>query len=215
MRLGVFGGTFDPPHIGHLILAETVRVNLQLDRVLFLPVGDPPHKNGQVISPAQHRIAMVQLAIADHPAFVVDTTDVDRPPPHYTATLLPLLQQTHPQDELWLVLGSDSLRDLPEWYDADQVLCQARLAVLERPGIVINWPILEAALPGLRQRLDWLEGPSVMVSGTMLRGFAAANRSLRYLVPETVQTYLTTHQLYSPQPLSVTCSDSLSEAVGA
>lgn len=91
MRLGVFGGTFDPPHIGHLILAETARVNLQLDRVLFLPVGDPPHKNGQVISPAQHRIAMVQLAIADHPAFVVDTTDVDRPPPPLHSDAAPFI----------------------------------------------------------------------------------------------------------------------------
>lgn len=202
MRLGVLGGTFDPPHIGHLILAETARVNLQLDQVLFLPVGDPPHKMGQMISPAQHRIAMTQLAIADHSAFVVDTTDVDRPPPHYTATLLPLLQQGHPQDDLWLVLGSDSLRDLPEWHDADQVLCWARLAVLDRPGVMINWSVLEAALPNLQGRLDWLEGPSVMVSATMLRGFAAANRSLRYLVPEAVRSYLATHQLYQSQPLS-------------
>lgn len=202
MRLGVLGGTFDPPHIGHLILAETARVNLQLDQVLFLPVGDPPHKVGQLISPARHRIAMTQLAIAHHPAFVLDTMDVDRPPPHYTATLLPLLQKAHPQDDLWLVLGSDSLRDLPDWHHADQLVCQARLAVLERPGVVIDWPVLEAALPGLRERLDWLEGPSVMIAATMLREFAAAHRSLRYLVPESVCAYLVTHQLYQSQPLS-------------
>jgi nicotinate-nucleotide adenylyltransferase len=174
-----------------------------LDQVLFLPVGDPPHKVGQMISPAWHRVVMTQLAIADHPAFVLDTTDVERPPPHYTATLLPLLKKVHPQDELWLVLGSDSLRDLPEWHHAERLLCQARLAVLERPGVVIDWPVLEAALPGLQQRLDWLEGPSVMVSATMLRASAAARRSLRYLVPESVCVYLNTHQLYQSQPLSI------------
>lgn len=202
MRLGVLGGTFDPPHIGHLILAETARINLQLDQVLFLPVGDPPHKLGQAISPSRHRVAMTQLAIADHSAFVVDSTDVDRPPPHYTVTLLPLLQQAHPKDELWLVLGSDSLRDLSQWHDAEQLLYQARLAVLDRPGVTINWPVLEAALPNLQERLDWLEGPSVTVSATMLREFAAANRSLRYLVPDAVRSYLAAHQLYQPQPLS-------------
>jgi nicotinate-nucleotide adenylyltransferase len=196
MRLGLLGGTFDPPHIGHLLLAETARVALHLDRVLFLPVGDPPHKAGQVISPAQHRIAMTRLAIQDNPAFGVDTTDVDRPRPHYTFTLLPLIQKTYSRADLWLILGSDSLRDLPQWYCPEALLEQCRLVVLERPGIVLDWAQLERELPGLRERLDWVSGPSVYVSGTMMREYAAAHRSLRYLVPEPVLTYLNEHQLY-------------------
>lgn len=196
MRLGLLGGTFDPPHIGHLILAETARVKLQLDQVRFLPVGDPPHKVGQTISSVSHRIAMTRLAVADNTAFVVDTMDVDRPPPHYTATLLPLLRHAHPKAELWLILGSDSLRDLPEWHDAMQLLCEARLAVLDRPGVLIDWSVLDAALPGLQTRLDWLEGPSVMISATMVRAYAAAQQSLRYLIPETVREYVATHHLY-------------------
>ena len=153
-RLGVFGGTFDPPHIGHLLLAETAKVALQLDRVLFLPVGDPPHKNECRVSPAHHRIAMTRLAIAGNPAFVLDTTDVDRPAPHYTATLLPILHHHYPQAELWLVLGSDSLQDLPNWHYPHDLLGQCRLAVLERPGVRLDWPVLDRLLPELRDRLD-------------------------------------------------------------
>lgn len=196
MRLGLLGGTFDPPHVGHLLLAETARVELHLDRVLFLPVGDPPHKVGQVISPAQHRIAMIRLAIQDNPAFVVDTTDVDRPRPHYTFTLLPLIQKTYPQADLWLILGSDSLRDLPQWHCPETLLEQCRLVVLKRPGITLDWAHLEQQLPSLRDHLDWVTGPSVLISSTMVREYAAAHRSLRYLVPEPVLAYLNEHQLY-------------------
>ena len=196
MRLGLLGGTFDPPHIGHLLLAETVRIGLQLDQVLFLPVGDPPHKAGQVISPAHHRVAMSRLAIENNPAFGVDTTDVERPRPHYTFTLLPLIQQTYPQADLWLVLGSDSLRDLPQWHCPDALLKQCRLAVLERPGIFIDWAQLERELPSLRDHLDWVTGPSVLISSTMIRKYAAAHHPLRYLVPEPVLAYLSEHQLY-------------------
>lgn len=195
-RLGVFGGTFDPPHIGHLLLAETARVALHLDQILFLPVGDPPHKNGCQVSPAHHRLAMTRLAIADNPAFVLDTTDVYRSAPHYTATLLPILHQNYPQTEMWLVLGSDSLQDLPNWHYPHDLLCQCRLAVLERPGVRVDWPVLNRLLPELQDRLDWLTGPSMLISATMVRQFAAANRSLRYLIADSVNTYITEHQLY-------------------
>jgi len=195
-RLGVFGGTFDPPHIGHLLLAETARIALDLEQILFLPVGDPPHKNGCDVSPAHHRLAMTRLAIADNPAFVLDTTDIDRPAPHYTATLLPIIQSQYPQADLWLVLGSDSLQDLPNWHYPHDLLAQCRLAVLERPGVRLDWSALDRMLPELRDRLDWLTGPSMLISATMVRQFAAAGRSLRYLITEPVHQYITQHHLY-------------------
>ncbi|MEI2608196.1 MAG: nicotinate-nucleotide adenylyltransferase [Candidatus Promineifilaceae bacterium] len=198
MRLGVLGGTFDPPHLGHLLLAETARVTLGLEQVLFLPVGSPTHKTEQAITPTWHRVAMTRLAIADNPFFAVSTLDAERPSPHYTVTLLPLLQQIYPQATLWLILGSDSLRDLPQWHQPKTLLSQCRLAVLERPGIAVDWASLESALPELRHHLDWLVGPGVMVSATMVRQFAAANHSLRYLIPEPVRTYVLEHHLYQP-----------------
>lgn len=196
-RLGVFGGTFDPPHIGHLLLAETARIALDLEQILFLPVGDPPHKNGCDVSLAHHRITMTRLAIANNPAFVLDTTDVDRPAPHYTATLLPILHSRYPQADMWLVLGSDSLQDLPNWHYPHDLLNQCRLAVLERPGVRLDWSALDRLLPELRERVDWLVGPSMLISATMVRQFAAAHRSLRYLIPDPVHQYITEHNLYT------------------
>lgn len=198
-RLGLLGGTFDPPHIGHLLLAETARISLDLDHILFLPVGDPPHKNDRGINAAAHRIAMTRLAIAGNPYFAVDTSDVDRPPPHFTYTLLPLIQAQYPQAALWFLLGTDSLADLPQWQCPEQLLQLCRLAVLERPGVILDWVHLQQRFPGLAAQVDWLDGPLVKVSATMVRGFAAANRSLRYLIPETVQEYITRHTLYQSQ----------------
>ncbi len=195
-RLGLLGGTFDPPHIGHLLLAETARISLDLDQVLFLPVGDPPHKNDRGINAAAHRLAMTRLAIAGNPYFAVDTSDVDRPPPHFSYTLLPIIQAKYPQAALWFLLGSDSLADLPQWQRPERLLKQCRLAVLERPGVALEREQLQQLLPDLAAQVDWLDGPLVKVSATMVREFAAANRSLRYLIPETVQEYIIHHALY-------------------
>ncbi|MCB8917915.1 MAG: nicotinate (nicotinamide) nucleotide adenylyltransferase [Ardenticatenaceae bacterium] len=197
-RLGLLGGTFDPPHVGHLMLAELAREQLQLDKVLFLPAGQPPHKLHQPVSLPHHRLAMTRLAIAGNPGFALDTTDLDRPPPHYTMTLLPLLRQAYAPCRLWLLLGGDSLRDLPTWHDPGRILRCCRLGVLPRPGAQIQWERLLETLPQLADNVDWLEGPSIALSGTQIRQWAAAGRSLRYLTPPGVIDYIQQQALYRP-----------------
>jgi nicotinate-nucleotide adenylyltransferase len=196
MRLGFIGGTFDPPHFGHLILAEVARDQLALDQVFFLPAGQPPHKPGRPISPVVHRLAMTELAIADNPFFALNRTDADRPPPHFTYTLLPLLREQYPQGECWLILGGDSLRDFATWREPGQIISQCRLAVLPRPGATVDWDSLETAVPGVRAAVDLLTGPSVDIAGTEIRDRIGAGRSIRYLTLPAVLDYIEEHQLY-------------------
>lgn len=195
-RLGLLGGTFDPPHMAHLILAEAAREQLELDQVLFLPAGQPPHKPDQPVTPAAHRLAMTALAVADNPDFALDVTDVDREAPHYTATLIPLLQKQLGPAQLWLLIGGDSLRDLPTWYQPRQLLLHCRLAVLPRPGAKVDWTSLDAAVPEAAARTDMLDGPTMALSSTALRRMAGMGRSLRYLVPDAVRHYIAEHALY-------------------
>ena len=196
-RIGLLGGTFDPPHMGHLWLAEAARDQLLLDKVLFLPVGQPPHKQGRQITAVSHRLAMLQKTTEDNVAFTVDTTDIDRPPPHTTCSLIPHIQQAYPQAKLWLIIGSDSLVDLPTWVEPALIIQQCRLAVLPRPGAEIDWMALETAVPGVTQVVDMLEGPSINISSTGLREWARRGRSLNYLVKTAVLTYIRQHNLYS------------------
>ncbi len=181
-------GTFDPPHIGHLLLAHTAVEQIGLTQVLFLPVGQPTHKTA--LSTAVHRLAMTRAAIADNPRFTLDSTDVDRPAPHYTATLLPLLTQKYPDHELWLLLGEDSLHDLPGWYQPEKVVAQARLAVLPRPGVNAREDTAFAAA------VTWLNGPAIQLSSTQLRARLRAGLSGRYAVPTAAREYIRAHQLY-------------------
>lgn len=199
-RIGLLGGTFDPPHIGHLWLAETAREQLQLDQVLFLPVGQPPHKTGKNITAVAHRAAMLQLATQNHPTFAVDYSDINRPPPHTTVTLLPSLQAAHPQARFWLLMGGDSLRDLPTWAQPQQLIANCRLGVLPRPGAAIDWAALETAVPGVQAATDYLPGPTVAISATEIRQWAMAGHSLRYLVTTAVYQYIETEQLYGRGP---------------
>lgn len=195
-RLGFLGGTFDPPHIGHLLLAETARQQLELERVYFLPAGEPPHKEEEQISPVAKRMRMTEIAIASNPYFALDAVDAERPAPHYTATLLPLLHERYPDSEIWLLIGGDSLRDLPAWHKPQEVLAKCRLATLPRPGAIINWDDLEAAVPGVQKAVTMLDGPNIAVSSTRIRQWAAAGRSLRYLVPPEVQAFIVQERLY-------------------
>ncbi|NHZ72679.1 MAG: nicotinate (nicotinamide) nucleotide adenylyltransferase [Aquificales bacterium] len=191
------GGTFDPPHRGHLWLAEAARDQLLLDKVLFLPVGQPPHKQGREITAVSHRLSMLQKTIEDNPAFAIDPRDIDRPPPHTTCSLLPLIQQTYAQAKLWLIIGSDSLTDLPNWVEPAQIIQQCRLAVLPRPGSEIDWLALETVVSGITQVVDMLAGPTLNLSSTELREWAGRGRSLHYLVETAVLEYIHQKKLYS------------------
>ena len=197
VKLGLLGGTFDPPHFGHLWLAESARDQLHLDQVLFLPVGEPPHKEGNSVTAVSHRLHMTRLAIDDHPAFRLDTLDIERPRPHTTCSLLPLIHAAYPQADLWLIVGADSLRDFPMWHEPASIIAQCRLAVLDRPGVVVDWSKLETAVPGLRAATDQLAGPTMDISSTAVRRWAKQSHSLRYLVPARVLTFIQQQDLYS------------------
>ena len=130
-KVGILGGTFDPPHVGHLILAEYTMEQLHLDRIEFVPVGDHPIKN-HTRSPIQHRLAMLELAIAGNKRFHISTVDIERPGPHYSADTVAIIQEENPDAELYFVMGGDNLRDLPSWARVRELYAQCKLAVMRR-----------------------------------------------------------------------------------
>lgn len=200
MRLGILGGTFDPIHIGHLILAEEARYELHLDQVLLAPAADPPHKRQQDKSPAGHRVKMVELAIADNPHLALSRVDLDRPGPHYTLDMVRLLRAQHgPDVELFFLMGLDSLADLPTWHRPLDLMQQCHLVAFSRPDANFDWDELEAALPGVRSQVMLLPMPELGISSTDLRERARQGRPLRYQVLPAVERYIHDHQLYRRQ----------------
>ncbi len=196
LKLGVIGGTFDPPHDGHLVLAENARAQLELSRVLFVLAGSPPHKPDQPITSAHHRLAMVKAAIADNAAFALSRVDLDRPGPHYTVDMLAELRQEYPQAKLFFLMGGDSLAEFPSWRDPAGIVRRASLVVMRRPGSQPDLAALEEAVPGLRDRLIWLDSPYLGVSGSDLRRRVRGRLPIRYLVPPAVESYIYLHGLY-------------------
>jgi nicotinate-nucleotide adenylyltransferase len=195
-RLGILGGTFDPPHFGHLRLAEAALTQVSLDKVLFAPVGAQPLKQEERSSTPEHRVHMVELAIADNPRFALSRADLDRPGPHYTVDLLAIIQRQYPEAVLWFIMGEDSLGDLLRWRDPARVIQLARLAVLRRPGYKPDWPTLDRALPELRARLDWIAHPELDISATDIRQRVQRGLSLDALVPPKVIEFIRAQHLY-------------------
>ncbi len=200
MRLGILGGTFDPPHFGHLRVAEAALTQLSLDQVLFAPAGRQPLKQEQRSSAPEHRVCMVELAIADQPRFALSRADLDRAGPHYTVDLLAIIQQQYPDAALWFIMGEDSLGDLLRWRDPARVIQLARLAVLRRPGYEPDWAALNRALPDLRARLDWIEHAEIAMSASDIRHRAKVGQSIAPFVPAPVIDYLVAHHLYTDRP---------------
>ncbi len=202
-RYGILGGTFDPPHIGHLALAQEAAARLRLDRVWFLPAADPPHKRGRALTAARDRAAMVELAIAGDERFGLDRADLDRPGPSYTVDTLDILRaRWGPEAWIGFIIGWDMLLYLPEWHDPAGVLARLdALIVARRPGIPDEAAAiarLEAALPGLRERLTPLDAPQLEISSTWLRERVAAGLPVRYLTPDPVRSYISRRGLYRP-----------------
>ncbi len=197
-RIGALGGTFDPPHNGHLALARAVLDALSLTRLLVIPAADPPHKRGQAKTSVQHRVAMLQRALADKPEFQLCRLDVDRPGPHFTVDSMRLLRARYPHAALWFVMGADSLRDLPHWHRPQELTAQCRLAVVPRPGVCAAPDMHHAVLPDLAQRVDMVKcGPFPSASSAI----AAALRrgeDVRDQVPGAVLAYIDAHGLYRP-----------------
>ena len=184
MRLGILGGTFDPVHLGHLILGETAREELSLDQVLFIPTGVQWRKAAREIAPAEHRVAMVRLAIAGNPGFSLSTVEVDRPGPSYTADTLEQLRDVYPDAGMFFIVGRDALEDMANWVRPERIRELATIVVAARDG--------EAPGEGA-QRLGM---PEVGISATDIRERVADGRSIRYLVPAAVEAYIREHGLY-------------------
>jgi nicotinate-nucleotide adenylyltransferase len=197
VRVGVLGGTFDPIHYAHLIIAEETRIRLQLERVLFVPSGQPPHKLTKVITPAIHRLAMLQLAIASNPHFELSRLDMDRCGPCYSVDLLEILQsQFKPGAQLYFIIGLDSLAELPTWHEPARLIRLCRLAVVQRPGYHVDMVQLETILPGVAGRLDFVEAPEMGISSSEIQRRVRAGLPIKYQLPEPVEAYIVEHGLY-------------------
>jgi nicotinate-nucleotide adenylyltransferase len=199
-RLGIFGGTFDPVHLGHLIIAEEFLHTLRLDRVLFLPTSRPPHKEGQVVSPVADRVAMLTLAITGNPRFDLSLIDAEQTEPTYTADSLQRLAAAYPGSELIFLIGLDSLRDLPSWHEPERIVEQARLGVAGRPDVELDLDAVLDAVPAARGRLDMVDVPQIGISATDLRDRVRRGAPIRYQVPDPVERYIVEHGLYRAEP---------------
>ena len=194
-RIGLFGGTFDPPHVGHLALAEWARAQLALDHVLFVPAGRPPHKGRARLSPVEHRVAMTRLAVRGNRAFAVSTLETRRHGPSFTVDTLRALKRREPRSRLFLLMGADSLAEFHTWRDPEGIVAFATLAVAERPGA--PGPGRRAARAGRTgARVTWLRNPGLAVSSSAIRARLRAGQTVRYLVPDAVARYIARHRLY-------------------
>ena len=196
-RLGILGGTFDPIHHGHLVAAQEARYQLGLDLVLLVPAGNPPHKPSRPISAAVHRLKMVELAIAGTPHFALSRVDLDRPGPCYTVDTLALLREEWGSGPtLFFIEGADSLAEITTWYRPRRLIQLSDLAVVRRPGVDLDLDRLEAELPGLGQRLHWVQMPQLEISSSDLRARVRDGRPISYLLPESVEAYISEQGLY-------------------
>lgn len=191
MKTGIFGGAFDPPHQGHLIIAEGVRDELDLDRVLFIPYTIGPHRPEGPVVRSQHRLNMLELSIEGNESFEIDDRELRRGGISFTVETLQSLLEDHPEDELVLIVGSDQLPLFSEWRQWEAILDLAEVAVVERPGFS-----LEEGPSDLRSRMIPVSLPLLLLSSTMVRERIAEGRSIRYLVPPPVAGYIEEHGLY-------------------
>jgi len=200
-RVGILGGTFDPVHYGHLVIAEEAYAALDLDEMVFVPTGQPPHKPERQVTAARHRLAMLELAIADNPHFSISRVDLERPGPSYTVETLRLLhQQWGEQTALYFLIGWDSLEDFLTWRDPAGILGYlSYLVAVRRPGYAEEngyRASLEARLPGITQRLLVVPAPQLEISSTDLRERVAEGRPIKYQLPERVEQYIEQYNLY-------------------
>ncbi len=196
-QIGIFGGTFDPPHLGHLILASEAYSQLGLNRLLWVLTPDPPHKQDQVITAVEHRLAMVNLAIGDNPKFELSRVELDRPGPHYTLDTVQYIADQYPDADINPILGGDSLRDLPTWHKPKELLYACHwVGVMRRPGEVPNLDELESRLPGISSKVHYVDAPLLEIASREIRNRVADGRPYRYYLPSPVFEYINEHHLY-------------------
>ena len=192
MKIGIFGGTFNPPHIGHLIVIESVREQLNFDRIVFVPSANPPNKRDTILAPAGKRLEMTQLAVAGNKFFEVSDIEVRREGLSYTIDTVRALTALHPNDSLTLIIGSDNLLELQTWKSPDEILAMVDIAVMGRPGVA-----LQGAKQEYARRATHVNVPQVGISGTDIRRRLKLKRSIRYLVTPRVEEYIHYENLYS------------------
>jgi nicotinate-nucleotide adenylyltransferase len=198
MRVGIFGGTFDPIHLGHLAVARSIQSSLGLDNVIFIPAGQPWLKADTPVSRVKDRVQMLRLALARRRAFELSTIEADRPGPSYTVDTMETLQRQLGSDaDLFFLLGSDALMDIAKWKEPQRLMKLCQLVAFARPGFGLPAiEALEAAVPGVSQRVVFVEVPQVNVRATDIRRRAAEGRSIQRLVPRAVERYILEYGLY-------------------
>lgn len=196
-RIGIFGGTFDPPHIGHQILGMEAYDELQLDQLFWVLAPQPPHKLGKKIAPLDIRIEMVQAAIDEDSIFIFSSADIDRPGPHYVVDTMRAFRNQFPNAELSFIMGGDSLHDLPAWHAPHEFVDECdRLGVMHRPGERIDLVVIESEIPGISQKIHFIEAPLLEISSNQIRKLVSERKPFRYYLPETVYEIVLRNRLY-------------------
>ncbi len=197
MRIGLFGGTFDPPHVGHLILAEECRTQLQLDLLLWAVTDNPPHKRYANVSPVEERVKLVEKAIQGNPAFLLSRIDIDRPGPHYAIDTMNLLRLEYPNSQLFYMMGGDSLHDLPSWLRPQDFLrvCDG-IGVMRRHEDGVDLESLEKVLPGISTKVNVVEAPILEISSKQIRQRIAEGMGYRYYLRDAVYQAILEMGLY-------------------
>ncbi len=191
MDVGIFGGTFNPPHMAHLVAAESVRDHLKLDKMIFVPAAIPPHKLNEKIIPARHRLQMVSLAIAGNPLFELCDTELRREGPSYTIETILALKAKYPADSFRLIMGIDLLIDFDTWKEPGRILEECRVVAMNRPGFDLAMVDKDLLL-----RIELVNIPSVDISSTSIRRRVMSGRSIKYLVPSAVEEYIYSNSIY-------------------
>ena len=195
-RIVIFGGTFDPIHIGHLAIAEDARWTLQADRVLFVPTAQQPLKYVCHRAIAAQRLTMVELAVADNPYFAVSDLEIRRGGLSYSVDTVAVIKEQHPAADLVFVLGADALALLPRWHQIERLIELCRFVVLRRPGFDLSFDSILTTLPTLRDRITIIDGPALDISATDVRLRLQAGQPVRYHLPPAVWHYIEQHGLY-------------------
>jgi nicotinate-nucleotide adenylyltransferase len=199
MRIGVFGGTFDPPHIGHSLLADESLFQLQLNKILWVLTPNPPHKINRKLSPPEQRLSLVQAAITNRQEFILSRVDLNRRGPHYALDTVQLLQKQFPGDELFYLIGGDSFHDLPIWYKPDDLIrACAGIGVMRRPGDEIDIDPMHEKLPGLIGKTYFIDTPLLDISSTDIRQRIAHGRSYQYYLLPPVYDLIEKNRYYHP-----------------
>lgn len=197
LRIGVFGGTFDPPHIAHLVLADEARYQLNLDKILWLLTPDPPHKRERTLTPAEQRLPLLEAAIADNPCFSVSKIDITRPPPQFAVDTMLILRKRYPHSMIFYLMGGDSLHDLPTWERPKEFMDQCDgIGVMRRPGVEIDIDEINRLLPGVREKTIFVDAPLMNISASKIRERRISGRPFRYYVSDRVFHLIQEMKLY-------------------